>query len=866
MKIIPLQLLLTILMVSQSLSNWKVVNTNPNYELRSIYFADSLLGWTAGNGVILKTNDGGKKWNVKQNVDGTGIDEIQFSGRNIGFAVGWEAKALKSTDGGESWNSLGNVGLHNWGLHMIDSNNIVVAGHSRILKSTNSGSSWTQFDDVSGFQSVHFANNEVGWAAGGRVCKTTNAGESWEIQLGLSAHSVFVTNANNVYMVASNGVHRSTNGGISWTSQTVGTGNLWGIYFPTTTLGYTCGTGKVFKTTNGGNSWVNKPTNFDIDLLDVFFATNDIGYVCGKNGTILKTTNGGDDWILSSTGLNFYDIRVIDSTKIVAVGQSGAIFKTTDAGNTWRSKSSGTFEDIFNVNYLNSSLGWIVAAKGVIRKTTNGGDTWEAQESGTAEDLSQIYFFNNNTGWIVGKSSTVLKTTNGGTSWFTQNLPDVNYLQKVQFVNENTGWIVGDFGSIYKTTNGGTNWTFINSGYTNHLNHLYFFDTQNGFVLGGDGLILKTTNGGTSWSQINTGLSEHLTSINFLNSKNGVIVGSSGIILSTSDGGLNWSKDTLSNKNNLWAVSSYNSNNIWVAGSNGNIARSQKISLPTISTNEISEISKNSAITGGNVTNDGGEIITERGVCWSTSQNPTIANYKTVNGSGVGSFISNITSLQSGTKYYVRAYATNTDGTAYGDQKSFITLLESPILSSPESNATDVAITPSFQWSSVNNATRYDLQVATNENFTSPIIDQSNITTTTFEGSGLSNGTQYFWRVRALNDEQTGDWSSVWMFTTSSLSSVKQIDKFKNNYLLLQNYPNPMNKETTIEFVLPIRCKVQILVYNHLGNVVSKLIESDLEAGKYEVNFCADSLPSGLYYYQLNSGSFSNTKSLIILR
>jgi len=73
------------------------------------------------------------------------------------------------------------------------------------------------------------------------------------------------------------------------------------------------------------------------------------------------------------------------------------------------------------------------------------------------------------------------------------------------------------------------------------------------------------------------------------------------------------------------------------------------------------------------VSSDGGAAVTVRGVCWSTSVNPTTSNSKTTNGSGTGSFTSSITGLSQGTTYHVRAYATNSVGTSYGSDRSFTT-------------------------------------------------------------------------------------------------------------------------------------------------------------------------------------------------
>jgi len=97
--------------------------------------------------------------------------------------------------------------------------------------------------------------------------------------------------------------------------------------------------------------------------------------------------------------------------------------------------------------------------------------------------------------------------------------------------------------------------------------------------------------------------------------------------------------------------------------------------IPTVSITTISDITETTANSGGNVTNDGGTNVTSRGVSCSTSPNPTINDNKTSNGTGVGSFTSEITDLISNTTYYVRAYATNSEGTAYSNENSFTTLI-----------------------------------------------------------------------------------------------------------------------------------------------------------------------------------------------
>jgi uncharacterized protein (TIGR02145 family) len=95
--------------------------------------------------------------------------------------------------------------------------------------------------------------------------------------------------------------------------------------------------------------------------------------------------------------------------------------------------------------------------------------------------------------------------------------------------------------------------------------------------------------------------------------------------------------------------------------------------LPTITSSTIINITSSSATAGGEVTSDGGSSVTVKGVCWGTATSPTISNSKTFDGTGTGSFTSAITGLTAGTTYYVRAYATNSVGTAYGSEVSFKT-------------------------------------------------------------------------------------------------------------------------------------------------------------------------------------------------
>lgn len=115
-----------------------------------------------------------------------------------------------------------------------------------------------------------------------------------------------------------------------------------------------------------------------------------------------------------------------------------------------------------------------------------------------------------------------------------------------------------------------------------------------------------------------------------------------------------------------------------------------EISLPEVTTSGITGITETSANSGGNVNEDGGAIVTARGICWSTEQNPTTEDNHTTDGNGTGSYTSTLTDLNPNTNYYVRAYATNEKGTAYGEEISFTTL-ELIVIELPEVKTVSVS-------------------------------------------------------------------------------------------------------------------------------------------------------------------------------
>ena len=201
--------------------------------------------------------------------------------------------------------------------------------------------------------------------------------------------------------------------------------------------------------------------------------------------------------------------------------------------------------------------------------------------------------------------------------------------------------------------------------------------------------------------------------------------------------------------------------------------------LPTLTTSTLTSITTSSAAGGGTISNDGGAAVTARGVCWNTSPTPTVSNSKTTDGSGSGSFTSNISSLSPNTSYYVRAYATNSAGTAYGDELNFKTNAIITIATLTTSVPIGINAYSALLGGTISNdgnatITERGVCYGTSQN---PTTSSSKLSMGTGTGifsgtvAGLSSSTIYYARAYAINSQGPAYGNQV-SFTTASLPTV----------------------------------------------------------------------------------------------
>ena len=314
----------------------------------------------------------------------------------------------------------------------------------------------------------------------------------------------------------------------------------------------------------------------------------------------------------------------------------GAIFYSTDSGLNWNNTGFGGVFTSAEISDDNSIM-VLPSPGGGIWISRNSGQNWEACFNVPSYKVA----INNNASIIY------------------------------------TG-VIGDF--IYKSTDFGQTWNpILNSGQRNWSSISCSSDGSKIVASVTSGYLYISNDYGETWNEHSEFVQQQWSSI--VCSNNGILILASigwagtGGIYSSFDGGESFQIESNAG-GRVWQSMAFNPDGKKViAGSVGSVYIGVlTITEPTINTNSLSNIQISSALSGGNITYDGGSAVTVRGVCWNTTGSPTIADSKTTDGTGTGTFTSSITGLTQSTIYYVRAYATNSAGTAYGDEKMFTTI------------------------------------------------------------------------------------------------------------------------------------------------------------------------------------------------
>ena len=636
---------------------------------------------------------------------------------------------------------------------------------------------------------------------------------------------------------------KTTDSGQNWNIQNRITENeLHKIFFLDSKNGWIVGAvGQTLKTTDGGETWDLKNPPTSLNLYDIEFTSINKGFVVGENGYIAKTTNGGESWqTLALTQKTLFSLQFTDSLNAWAIGDG--ISRTTNGGVSWFDADPNLAMYYESVFFVNKDTGWISTVEGKILGTTNAGNYWEIIKPDSAIwHYSKIQFINNVKGWICSAQN-IVNTNDGGSTWNSVFFPDAITLYSLSFIDQINGFAVGLYGEIYKTTDGGVNWKkkfdrvpFFTA------NSCFFLKPEVGFIGTDGGEIIKTTNAGEDWQMIYDNNDFKFWDIFFLNDSLGWASGYPSVILRTTDGGNSWVR-TYNYFNYYINSIRFTSDSIgWACNHmSGEILYSNDGGLNWVK--KILPVNKyftkifftsidTAYLMGeeGNIlkTTNGGDtwvsrnIITGQGIndiYFTDSNHGWAVGYqfiaKTTNG-GINWTTTPIT-FMAGTCYMINELK----GWIIGEEGEMIYTL-------------DGGNDWNLSYQMTNNGLR-DLFFIGNDG----------------------------WIV--------GGWGTIFHSTNSGVTFIEEENNLTHpkDFLLQQNFPNPFNPSTTIQYAISSTQFVTLKVYDLLGREVVTLVNEEKLTGTYNVEFGVKSLElsSGIYFYKLQAGDFVETKKMILLK
>ncbi|MBI3195078.1 MAG: T9SS type A sorting domain-containing protein [Ignavibacteriae bacterium] len=649
------------------------------------------------------------------------------------------------------------------------------------------------------------------------------------------------------------------------------------------------------------------------------FGSNSERLFVGTFSGIYSTTNMGDRWMFMGLPNKFVKTLLVQDSIIMAGTIGHGAFISSDAGSTWSSVDS-SLQDEYIYEFCTTDSGIFAATSKSIYLSKNQGDSWNVVFSGTmVQQVMKITSFDN-TLFAVVVNLGVLRSTDFGAHWDTiQTLPS----SIKSFCNKDTVIFAGgEFGSIYRSTDNGITWTSnstsMSNCYVNSLEELggilfaaavnmnsyggnifrsfddgVTWDTMSIDILGKISQALhryqnvlyagtrnqgvyRTSNAGESWENVNVGLTN--VGVTFMmTAGRDMWVSDSYSMFSTRNDGFTWFgsiengeweenyKAMASVGDDFFIASRYSlflySNSYW------SIVLKAPIEITSIVVSE-SELFTTTSEGGMFFSSDYGNTWAETD---SGIENREIG-YMYLHG--------NILFAQTDDGLY----RTTNQGLLwnklpdwpFNETATSIVAFENYFFAGTYESGVYVTTDNGETWIPVNNG-------LTNFNIRSLAQSRTSLFVATGDGIFLSQDSGETWSPinegLMVNDVTTllcknnylfagTNYNGVWRRPLSEITSVENNERvgLPNEFLLEQNYPNPFNPVTVISYQLKVKSAVSLKVYDVLGREVATLVDEIQDAGFKSVTWDAMGVLSGVYYYRLQSETFSDSKKLLIIR
>jgi photosystem II stability/assembly factor-like uncharacterized protein len=650
----------------------------------------------------------------------------------------------------------------------------------------------------------------------------------------------FISHNSNLFAGTSgDGIYLSSDNGESWKAVNNGLSSYGIISFAASGNNLFAGTWTgVFLSTNNGTSWQSVNNGL---MTGDYLEINDLA-VSGSNlfaaieGGVGISTNNGADWTIAQGTTTHGIVRAlaVHGTNIYAGTTYGGVLLSTDNGVNWEQIGLDNL-DVLDLAVLESVIVASTIFGGVFRSTDNG-TNWtqvECWESNFTVSGSIIY-----AAW-----SFMSKSTDYGITWI-----DINGIADVHVIGVmNNDLFAGTLEGVYRSTDNGINWEQVNTGINNtiidkfHIMGSKLVATVSSFSPGDPSYYVSDDNG-ESWAEADTALARlcSLYVSTFLSRDDDLFAGTGSGVYHSTDKGISWSDAGLNDKSVI--TLSYLDNYLFAGTNAGGLYRS-------------ADDGKTWNYAGyGSFVNVSSLAVLDQYIF-------AVTPYTYRSGNLGQSWTHLFTAFHGTTKLAVignKIYS--------GDYTVTVSSDYGQTWKEMNSGLPDTRVILSF---AVTDSTLFAL-VSPGLAFSSPCrIFQCvhNDTVWTPADSGL-NADAYITSISARNSflYTTIYGRGIWKKSLSGITSAEDLRELPDDFLLEQNYPNPFNPNTVIEYTIPYLSHVTVTVYDLLGRETAKLVDEEKAAGKYKTEFNASNLTSGMYLYQIKSGSYIRTKKMMVIK
>ncbi len=688
------------------------------------------------------------------------------------------------------------------------------------------------------------------YAAGnsGQFFKSTNGGSTYSrVTIGSeninSVHSIGGT----VWSAGNNGFYAySSDFGGSWINIPVITEKLNSVFFIDTINGYICGdNGKILKSSNSGVNWFQLVSGVNFHLNKIKFTDQTTGYCCGESNLILKTTNGGINWFTTSVSPSV-KIKTFDvlGNLIIAGGYSDVLYISSDNGNSWNERKLNIISHpaVNSVNILSSQNFNILLESGSIWNTTNSGLNFTFSTNEFRDEISSMYTLGNRAYAAAKFQNVIMRSTLSGMSWsltsgttysisFVQLFASNNFaMNKVMDINyqRRGGMFVLVREKLYRTVNSGINWTLLS---TLPLGTGNIYSTQllinckdSSKILAGVNfnisspycIIFRTSDYGLNWTEV------HRTSIdaigNYMNQDpqhpDTVYLGAKDSVFRSVDFGANWIKIATGEYDDWCDLAvSYDNSQVLYSSTNHYPAKLRK--------------------------------STNGGYDWFLSDIIADTNYSEMPAIALSNLNKNLV-----------LHAQLGPVNALTGLKRSFTSGNTWLFTQFEGASWAVDIAKDDPNLFVYGGVSYE-----------PVFVSTN-SGSGFVGSPNMYAEQLLYYDRAnLFVNNHGTISKMKFTYNMPVIGIEPVStEIPEKFSLKQNFPNPFNPVTVINFDISKNSFVSLKVYDITGKEISFLVSEEMKPGKYKVNWDASGFPSGVYFCRMTTDDFTESKKMILLK